>query len=317
MTINNPSINGYSHQVIKEKLGQFASMVYWCMCDEVGENGTYHTHVFMALDNASAFNTVQKRFKGAHIELAQGTSQQNRDYIRKEGKWEKDKKKETNLPETFEEYGEMPHERPGARTDLTDLYDMIRSGMSDFEILDECPQYMFNMDKVERARQIVRENKFKNSFRQLEVTYVFGATGTGKTRGVMEQYGYENVYRVTDYLHPFDGYKGQDIIVFEEFRSSLRVEDMLNYLDGYPLTLPSRYNNKVACYTKVFIITNIDLNEQYIGVQKEHYETYSAFIRRIHSVKKYTDMGVSVYSDVNDYVNGFKSLKNGEYVPFD
>ena len=80
----------------------------------------------------------------------------------------------------------------------------------------------------------------------------------------MEKYGYQNVYRVTDYDHPFDSYKGQDVIVFEEFRSSLKIQDMLNYLDGYPCELPCRYNNKLACFTKVYIITNISFNQQYI-----------------------------------------------------
>ena len=80
----------------------------------------------------------------------------------------------------------------------------------------------------------------------MQVTYVFGQTGKGKTRHILEKYGYENIYRVTDYDHTFDGYIGQDVLVFEEFRSNLRISDMLNYLDGYPLNLPSRYYNKVA-----------------------------------------------------------------------
>lgn len=73
----------------------------------------------------------------------------------------------------------------------------------------------------------------------MRVEYVCGVTGAGKTRGVMEKYGYDKVFRVTDYLHPWDSYKGQDVVVFEEFKSSLRIQDMLNYLDGYPLELPS------------------------------------------------------------------------------
>ena len=43
--------------------------------------------------------------------------------------------------------------------------------------------------------------------------------------------------KVTDYIHPFDTYKGQDILIFEEFHSNLKIQDMLNYLDGYPLDL--------------------------------------------------------------------------------
>jgi hypothetical protein len=96
------------------------------------------------------------------------------------------------------------------------------------------------------------------------------------------------VFRVTDYEHPFDSYKGQEIVVFEEFRSSLKIQDMLNYLDGYPLELPCRYANKIASYTQMYIITNSDLAEQYPSVQEEHPETWQAFLRRIKTVKIYS-----------------------------
>ena len=79
----------------------------------------------------------------------------------------------------------------------------------------------------------------------------------------MDRYGDGNVYRVTNYKHPFDGYKGEPVILFDEFRSSLPLPDMLNYLDVYPLMLPSRYADRVACYTRVFIVSNIPLEEQY------------------------------------------------------
>ena len=106
---------------------------------------------------------------------------------------------------------------------------------------------------------------------------------------VMEKYGYSAVYRVTDYSHPFDGYKGQDVIIFEEFRSSLSIGDMLNYLDGYPLELPCRYANKVACYTKVYMISNIPLEQQYRNVQVDNPETWNAFRRRIKQVQHKTN----------------------------
>lgn len=38
----------------------------------------------------------------------------------------------------------------------------------------------------------------------LQVTYIFGDSGVGKTRSVMEAYGYDQVYWITDYKHPFD-----------------------------------------------------------------------------------------------------------------
>ena len=59
---------------------------------------------------------------------------------------------------------------------------------------------------------------------------------------------------------------------------------MLKYLEGYPLMLPSRYSNKVACYTKVYITTNWALYEQYKNIQRDHPTTWQAFLRRIKTV---------------------------------
>ena len=42
---------------------------------------------------------------------------------------------------------------------------------------------------------------------------------------------------------------------------------MLNLLDVYPPILPARYSDKVACFTKVYITSNLPLNRQYETVQ--------------------------------------------------
>lgn len=311
ITINNPIEKGYSHDRIKEIFLKFSAMRYWCMADEIGEDHTYHTHIYICLSSASKFSTIKNRFDGGHFDIVKGTSQQNRDYIFKEGKWEKDKKKETHLAETREEFGECPVERPGQRNDLHDLYDMIKDGMSNYDIIDNEPNYMVNIDKIERARQIIREEKYKNSFRTLNVKYISGKTGVGKTRGIMEMHEYVNVFRVTDYKNPFDNYKGQSAIMFEEFRSSLKIQDMLNYLDGYPLELPCRYTNKIACYLDVYIVTNISLEEQYREIQKEYKETWDAFLRRINQVIIMDKTKTDIYT-VDEYFN-----RDDDYIIFD
>lgn len=303
LTINNPVEHNMQYDVIKDILGKFKAVKYWCMCDEVGANGTYHSHLHIYGDNAIKFATVKKKFPSAHIDYCRGTVSDNRDYIRKEGKYKGSTKEETNIPETFEESGDVPLERQGQRNDLIDLYDMIKSGMSNYEILEQNPEVMLHIDKVERVRYVVKQEEYKNKFRELEVCYCFGKAGVGKTRTIMEKYGYENVSRVTDYYHPFDCYKGQDVIIFEEFRSSLRIQDMLNYLDGYPLDLPSRYNNKVACFTKVYIISNLPLDEQYRAVQKEYEETWKAFLRRINKVLIFSENGIREMT-VEEYKRG-------------
>lgn len=310
ITINNPVEKGFTHERIREELEGIKSCIYWCMSDEIGDEGTYHTHIYIACSSAVRFSTIKKKFDGGHFEMANGTSQQNKDYVFKTGKWLKDKKADTNLKETHEEYGDCPVERQGKRNDLEDLYDMIKQGMTNYQIIEANPHHMMCVEKIERARQIINEEKYKNTFREMNVTYICGETGSGKTRGVMEQYGYTNVFRVTDYDHPFDNYKGQETIIFEEFRSSLRIQDMLNYLDGYPLELPCRYSNKIACYTNVYIITNISIHDQYMNIQESSPETWKAFLRRIHSIKRYNLGGKVDIIDVKDHAEFLLDIQN-------
>ena len=284
LTINNPKEHGFTHESIKQLLGGFHGLEYWCLCDEVGQEGTPHTHVYLLFSNAVMFTTLQKRFYGAHIEPANGSNQENRDYIRKEGKWLEDEKRGTNLIDTFEESGELPPDRFSGKKESEAIRDMIKAGADDTEIMEAFPTAMNRLHHIERTRQAYLAEKYKNEFRKLTVSYIYGVTGIGKTRSIMEKHGYQNVYRVTNYAHPFDGYKGQQVIMFEEFRSSLPISDMLVYLDGYPTMLPCRYADKQACYLEVYIITNIPLEEQYPNIQKEEPETWDAFKRRIHSV---------------------------------
>ncbi len=119
----------------------------------------------------------------------------------------------------------------------------------------------------------------------------------------MDKHGYGCVYRVTDYNHPFDRYASESVLCFDEFRSSLMIGDMLNYLDGYPISLPARYANRVACYEEVYIISNIDLREQYPNVKTTEPATWKAFLRRIHNVIEYKADGSTInHGNATDYI---------------
>ena len=317
VTINNPFEHGFSHDRIRQALAEFKGMVYWCMCDEQGDEcETLHTHIYFVLRSACTADRVNNLFPNFHRDIARGKSSENRAYVLKDG--EKFHKQPDgsyryedsgghvhegiNFSDTFEEEGELPDERQGKSKDADTIVNMIREGASNADIVDAVSSAYKDLEKIERVRSMYRDAQFSTTWRDLEVTYIFGKTGSGKTRSVMEKYGYENCYRVTDYKHPFDTYDGQDVLIFEEFRGGLKHGDMLNYLDGYPLLLPCRYFNRQACYTKVYILTNIAPDEQYmhgVDVESRH-----AFWRRIHKVIEYQDDGkVSTYDGVEDYIH--------------
>ena len=292
LTINNP-LPEWTHENIKQALSQM-KLRYWAMADEQGlEESTPHTHLYFVAERSQIrFATVKKLFPTAHIEPARATSKECRAYVQKSGKWHEDEKAETSIEGTFEEWGDLPEERQGQRTDWDLAYEMLDEGNDVMTVINAQRHMMRYKNTLEQVRQEMIAQEFRNTFRKLEVIYIQGATGLGKSRHVMEKYGYENVCQITGYLHGcFDKYQCEDVLILDEFAQGFKIQDMNNYLDGYPLMLPCRYANKVACYTKVYIISNIPLELQYPAIRVDNPAVWDALMRRIGKVLVFFDVG--------------------------
>lgn len=297
LVINNPLEAGLDHAAIREILHRF-SPAYFCMADEIATTGTYHTHIFLYSPSPMRFSTIKGRFPTAHIEKAYGSAKDNRDYIRKEGRWAETDKAETSVADTFEEWGDLPSEKEEASPDKYRLLQSLREGMTPLEAVEDNPDRFYHYREIETVRQSILEDTYSTIMRQVEVTYLFGASGTGKTRGIFERHNPKSICRITDYGGRngvrFDAYRCQDVLVFEEFHSQIPISAMLNYLDVYPIMLPARYNDRVACYTTVYLTSNIPLEAQYQEIQRYQLETWYAFLRRIHNVIEYLPDGSTV-----------------------
>ena len=297
LVINNPLEAGLDHAAIREILYRF-SPAYFCMVDEIATTGTYHTHIFLFSPSPMRFSTVKNRFSTAHIEKAYGSAKANRAYILKEGHWADTDKAETSVSGTFEEWGDLPAEKEEEAPEMFKLIQDLRAGKSVMEIIEDNPKLAFRIREIETLRQAILEEKYSAENRALEVTYLYGASGTGKTRGIFEKHDRKSICRITDYGGRngvrFDAYHCQDVLVLEEFHSQIPISAMLNYLDIYPLTLPTRYTDRIACYTKVYITSNIPLEEQYRDIQRYQMETWRAFLRRVQNVIEYLRDGSTV-----------------------
>ena len=305
LTINHPVEHGYTHEHIREIINtHFKTVIYFCMADE--EGSCYHTHIFIVFSSRVRFSMVKKYFPDAHIEACRGSVSDNVCYVKKTGKWElDDDKQEKKVNGTFEEVGSQPPDSKGRRLDMSELYQMIYDGMTNAEILATNQDFIMQIDKLDKIRTTILSERFKCTVRlDLQVIYICGHTGAGKTRGVLEENGFENVFRVVDYQHPFDGYRCEPVICFDEFYSSLSLRQMLLYCDIYPIELPSRYANKYACYDKVYIISNWPLERQYESQQLFDAETWKAFLRRVKKVITYDETGKRTeYDSPDDYFN--------------
>lgn len=314
ITINNPLDYGYSHTEIKKRLHEnFKTLEYFAMSDEITLSGTPHTHIYVCFTSRVRWKSVKRQFPEAHIEPAVATTQDNIDYLKKQGKWAETAKAETSLPGTFEEDGKRPVQK-GRLGDMEELYQLVKNGYSNAEILEINNDYILNIDKLDKLRTTILTDKYKETRRlDMEVIYVTGETGTGKTRYILDTHGDADVYRVSDYDHPFDNYACQPVLVFEEYRSQLRISDMLNYCDIYPIVLPARYANKYACYNTVYIVSNWLLEEQYADIHISQKSTWQAFLRRIKKVMVFRNDGErEIYNSTDEYFHREEKGKQGE-----
>ena len=301
LTINNPQEHDITYELLKETLKKFV-LDYYCMCKEIGnETKTEHIHIFIYSKSPIRFTTIKNRFPTAHIEKAYGTIQDNIDYVRKTGKFENTDKAETSIEGSFEEYGTIPSELQEKDPFIGQLLEDIKDGKSNIEIIENNPQWALKIRDIDLIRETYLADKYMKENRDLVVTYIYGKTGVGKTRDIYKRHGAKNICRITNYTSSrgvnFDAYKStMNTLVFEEFHSQIPIGDMLNYLDIYPLMLPARYNDKVACYTYVYITSNVPLEEQYYGVHftSQYKEIWYAFLRRIHNIIEYKSDGTII-----------------------
>lgn len=218
-------------------------------------SGHDHIHAIVSSDVQMRFSAIKKYLgNAAHIEATRGNKKQADDYINKRGKFEE--KGEKILAKY--QIGEIKG-RQGKRTDLEVIRQAVNAGMSWQEIRRLNDRFysssytaiIKNMSFDKRSQ----ETPFK---RDVNVHWYVGASGSGKTGvtlDLIKQYGEDNVYLVSDYQNPFDGYAGEKIIVLDEFRGQLPYASLLGMLEGYKKEIHCRYANVVGLWTEVYITT--------------------------------------------------------------
>ena len=255
----------YWKDYIKDKVEKDV-LKYGIVAEEETKTEKIHFQIYIYYKNPVPWDMMKKRFPKAHLELQLGTHEQASVYCKKTS--------------VYFEYGELP--KQGKRNDYHRLMELIDQGHSAEEIEEMMPdKYFLHDQKIKRLIQDKRERYYKENDREpLKVIYLSDKTGTGKSYSVRQ--AFKDKYFATNYRHPWDGYKGEEVVVLEEFRGDIPLKEMLNLLDHYSqIKLPSRYSDKIACYTTVVIISNWEYEEQYKDEQFANKDTYDAWNRRV------------------------------------
>lgn len=217
------------------------------------------------------FSTVQKAFPHSHIEAAVGTFDDNDRYT--------SKLDETHVSGPYF-WGTRPAQ--GSRTDLKLACAAIKATGSIKRVAEEYPEVYvkFHRGLDSLANHVRRPPQW----RDLEVTWLWGPTGCGKTRTAVSSTSDPcDFYFAPSDGHWWDGYEQQSTICFDEFYGTvnIRIDRMLRLLDGYALQLEVKGGHTWALWTKVYITSNTDPQLVYAS---ESDERRSAFFRRIHKI---------------------------------
>lgn len=233
--------------------------------------GQLHLQGFIVLKKKGTFNAVKALFPGAHIERARGTQQQNIDYC---------SKSETKVCGPFT-VGEL--ERPGHEKPFEECCSRLKAGSTIHDLVEEfAPQVARHSRNFEALQRYMVAPA--PAWRTLHVVWYWGKTEVGKTRRCYAEE--PGLFKVHSGGQWWDGYSNQDAILFDEFYGDIKMKEMLNYLDGYRLTLPVKGGFVEAHWTKVFITSDTDPHDLYRSVPEPVRE---AFFRRIHVIEEMTE----------------------------
>ena len=301
LTINNPV---QSDEEIKDYVENLEHFKYCMFQREKGnETGTIHIQMFIIFSIGKRFSTIKNYFPTAHIEQAKGNNAQCRDYC---------SKTDTRISDNYYELGKFAEER--ARTDITNFMQLVEAGASDYELKKLYPKLFLDYFHKLPIIRMTTDIDYSKQDRDIEVIYVYGKAGKGKSTYVKKETINDRVFRVDTFdLSAFSNYQGENVLVIDEFKGQFKIQTLNKLLDSFPVKLRGLNSLVFARYTKVYIISNFHYKDLYKDEQVENIDQYKGFVRRLHRVIKLVDYKLPPIIE-RDTI--FEDIPNEELIPF-
>jgi len=226
---------------------------------ETGQGGFLHWQVYVILATKSRQRAVKSIFgDSSHCELTRSVAAA--EYV-----WKED----TRVEGTQFELGSRPVNR-SAPQDWDLVANQARSGRLDLvpsDIYVRCYNQLrrIQADHLEPVG-IVRQ-----------VFVYWGATGTGKSRRAWDEAGF-SAFPKDPRTKFWDGYRGHQRVVIDEFRGGIDISHMLRWLDRYPVLVEIKGSSTVLSAERIWITSNIHPRSWYPDLDPE---TKDALIRRL------------------------------------
>jgi len=157
--------------------------------------------------------------------------------------------------------------------DWQSIVDSAKSGQLDVIPPDVLLRYYGNLRKIcsdySEPRPLLKE-----------VVLFWGPTGTGKSRRAWTEATF-SAYPKDPRTKFWDGYRGQQNVVIDEFRGDIDVAHLLRWFDRYPVNVEIKGSSVVLAAEKIWITSNIPPHQWYPNLDAL---TMEALLRRIQVV---------------------------------
>lgn len=228
--------------------------------------GTPHLQCYAELAKVTRRTTVMKYIpRGAKVDPRKGTAKQASDYCKMDG--------------VFFEWGILS--KQGERSDLSLMKQLCIS-----EGMRGVTQVSDNMQQIRVCEKFLTYNEPERDWKP-EVIWLWGATGTGKSRRAREICG-DDVFCKNTGSKWWDGYDAHEDVIIDDFRDSWwSITYMLGLLDRYSFQVEVKGGQR-QMRAKRIVITSANAPDQcYIGTG----EAIGQLLRRIDNVTHVTEVG--------------------------
>lgn len=259
---------------------------YLIVGKEIASTGTKHLQGFIRFKNARFISATIKLIAGWHVEIARGSIEDNIKYCSKEG--------------DFFEKGERPIQ--GKRTDLNEIREAFEKG----ELLSNIAMTLCkNYQELKFAENIEKYYcRPKKEYKAKLVYWIWGPTGSGKTRKAMELVD-DDFWISGKNLKWWEGYCGQKHVIIDDFRGDFcTMHELLRILDGYPYRVEFKGGSTWLKAEMIIITSSFHPKEIY----KNNTDNIDQLLRRITLIEKLTldtEVGGNTSPDPYDWIRSY------------
>ncbi len=241
-TLNNPE-EDQKKDLFKEEEDKLIYAIW--QLERAPTTDTYHIQGYVILKRHQDLNWIKRLISNeVHAEIARGSAEDNKKYCSKEassleGPWE---------------FGEIPINQQGKRTDLMEVQNKLDAGSS---MCDIAQQHFSSYVRYGRGfHGYLAETAPKRDFKT-QVIVLIGPTDIGKSWWAT--HNTRNAFVVWDEKW-FDGYNGRDDMIINDFTGWINFNKLLQILDEGPWTLQIK-SGVIQCAPRRIVMTSNFLME--------------------------------------------------------